>query len=158
MQVATFVCVIVGSYYLMSIVQTVLHRLYGHKKRIWTVFEAHAIRHHGQYPPNSLQSEPFVELESHALYYYGIPIVVFAAIAYVAFGPLVTIAHLVGVFATFSWHVYLHRQYHLIKSSLERFAWFQKKRKLHFDHHRDARVNFAVVEFWIDTVMGTRKD
>lgn len=80
---------------------------------IRAVFEAHAIRHHGQYPANNLQSETFVELESHALYYYGIPIVVIAAIIYVALGPLVTIAHLVGVFATFSWHVYLHRQYHL---------------------------------------------
>jgi sterol desaturase/sphingolipid hydroxylase (fatty acid hydroxylase superfamily) len=158
MQALIFINVAVGSYYLMSIVQTVLHRYCGHKQRIRAVFEAHAIRHHGQYPPTKLQTKTFVELESHALYYYGIPIVVFTATIYVTFGLMVTNAYLVGVFFTFAWHVYLHRQYHLTTSPLDRFAWFQRKRHLHFEHHRNARVNFAVVEFWIDTLMGTRKD
>jgi sterol desaturase/sphingolipid hydroxylase (fatty acid hydroxylase superfamily) len=66
-------------------------------------------------------------------------------------------AHLLGVFATFRWHIYLHEHYHLIDTPLERFAWFRKKRELHYIHHRDARYNFAVVEFWIDRLMGTHK-
>ena len=158
MQALIFLNVVVGSYYLMSIMQTVLHRYYGHKQRIRAVFEAHAIRHHGQYPPSKLQTEVFIELESHALYYYGIPIVVFLAIIYLIFGPLVTTAYVVGVLFTFVWHYYLHRQYHLSESPLDHFVWFRKKRHLHFEHHRNARVNYAVVEFWIDSLMGTRKD
>ncbi len=153
-----FLSVTVGSYYLMSIVQTVLHRDYGHRKRIPAVFSAHAIGHHGIYNKDNLQTKHFEDCESHALNYYGIPIVVIAALTYLVFGPLVMFAHLTGVFATFRWHLYLHEHYHLIDSPLERFAWFREKRRLHFVHHRDARYNFAVVEFWIDSLMGTRKE
>ena len=158
MNVLLFLTVAIGSYYLMSIVQTVLHRDYGHRKRIKAVFDAHAIGHHGLYSPNNLQTEEFEDCESHALNYYGIPIVAFAICIYLYLGPLIMFAHLTGVFATFRWHLYLHEHYHLIDSPLERFAWFRKKRKLHFVHHRDARYNFAVVEFWIDNLMGTRKE
>jgi sterol desaturase/sphingolipid hydroxylase (fatty acid hydroxylase superfamily) len=142
----------------MSILQAVLHRTHGHRNRIRSVFEAHAIRHHGQYPPNKLRTKKFIELESHALWYYGIPIAVIAVLMFFGFGLLITIAHLIGVFVTFAWHVYLHRQYHVLESPLDRFTWFERKRQLHFIHHRDARVNFAVVEFWIDSLMGTRRD
>ena len=107
---------------------------------------------------NNLQTETFVDLESHALNYYGIPIVVVAALVYFFAGTMVMIAHLISVFATFRWHLYLHEHYHLTESYLERFTWFRKKRHLHFIHHRDARYNFAVVEFWIDNLMGTRRN
>lgn len=107
---------------------------------------------------HNLQTRKFIDLESHALNYYGIPIVIVAVLVYWFAGTLVMIAHLTGVFATFRWHLYLHEHYHLIDSTLDRFAWFREKRRLHFIHHRDARYNFAVVEFWIDNLMGTRKD
>ena len=158
MEIVIFLCVAVGSYYLMSIVQTVLHRDYGHRDRIRKVFFAHALGHHGEYNVNNLQTQTFVDLESHALNYYGIPIVIAAVLAYLVGGPLVMIAHLIGVYTTLRWHIYLHEHYHLIDSPFDRFAWFQKKRRLHFVHHRDARYNFAVVEFWIDNLMGTRKE
>jgi hypothetical protein len=158
MNILIFFAVAIGTYYLMSIVQTVLHRDYGHRKRIRAVFDAHAIGHHGEYPPNRLQADTYVDLESHAMNYYGIPIVVIAVLTYLIFGPMVMSAHLVGVFATFRWHVYLHEHYHLNDSSWERFAWFREKRRLHFIHHKHAGYNFAVVEFWIDNLLGTRKN
>ena len=157
MDILIFIAVAVASYYVMSIVQTVLHRDFGHRNRIPAVFSAHAIGHHGQYPKEKLKTETFVDCESHALNYYGIPIVAVAALAWVVGGPLIMTANLLGVFFTFRWHMYLHEHYHLTKTPLERFAWFRKKRELHFIHHRDARYNFAVVEFWIDNLMGTRR-
>lgn len=156
MVVLQFLAVVVVTYYVMSILQTVLHKAYGHKKRITAVFSAHAIGHHGEYNPQNLRTKEFVDLESHALNYYGIPIVVVGALVYWLAGPLIMSAHLVGVFVTFRWHIYLHKHYHLLETPLERFAWFREKRRLHFIHHRDARYNFAVVEFWIDNLMGTR--
>ena len=65
---------------------------------------------------------------------------------------------LLGVFVTFRLNVFLHKHYHLIDTPFERFAWFRRKRELHFVHHRDARYNFAVIEFWIDDLLGTKKD
>ena len=93
MNILIFIGVAVASYYLMSIVQTVLHRDYGHKKRIRAVFHAHAIGHHGIYNKNNLQTEKFEDCESHALNYYGIPIVAFAALIYFFFGLLVMVSH-----------------------------------------------------------------
>ena len=55
MRTLIFLSVAVGSYYLMCILQAVLHRTHGHRKRIRAVFQA------------------------HALYYYGTPIVFVAA-------------------------------------------------------------------------------
>ena len=158
MDVLIFIAVAAGSYYVMSIVQTILHRDFGHRNRIRAVFSAHAIGHHGQYPKEKLKTESFVDHESHALNYYGIPIVAVAALAWWAGGMLIMSANLVGVLFTFRWHMYLHEHYHLIETPLERFAWFRKKRELHFIHHRDARYNFAVVEFWIDNLIGTRRN
>ena len=158
MEVLIFSGVAIASYYLMCFVQTWLHRDFGHKKRILKVFSAHAIGHHGLYNPKNLQTDVFEDCESHALNYYGIPIVLAAALAFWAGGILVMSANLVGVFATFRWHLYLHEHYHLSGSYLERFAWFRNKRRLHFVHHRDARYNFAVVEFWIDSLLGTRRE
>ena len=158
MKVLIFLAVMLGSYYLMAVVQTLLHRSFGHRNRIHPVFSAHAIGHHGIYHRNNLQTESFVDCESHALNYYGIPIVAVAALAWLAGGVLVMSANLIGVFATFRLHLYLHEHYHLIDSPLERFAWFREKRRLHFIHHRDARYNFAVVEFWIDRLTGTHRE
>jgi sterol desaturase/sphingolipid hydroxylase (fatty acid hydroxylase superfamily) len=158
MDILIFLAVAIATYYVMSIVQTVLHRDFGHRRRIDAVFSAHAIGHHGLYNKNRLKTEKFEDCESHALNYYGIPIVVIAALSFWLGGLLIMTANLVGVIFTFRWHMYLHEHYHLIDTPLERFAWFRKKRELHFIHHEDARYNFAVVEFWIDNLMGTRKE
>lgn len=158
MDTLIFLAVAVATYYVMSIVQTVLHRDFGHRRRIDAVFSAHAIGHHGLYNKNRLKTEKFEDCESHALNYYGIPIVVIAALSFWLGGLLIMTANLVGVIFTFRWHMYLHEHYHLSKTPLERFAWFRKKRALHFIHHKDARYNFAVVEFWIDNLLGTRKE
>ena len=143
------------TYYLMSVLQAVLHRDFGHRRRIARVFEGHAVGHHGQYPAHRLQGKSYKDLEGHALNYYGIPALVSATAIYLAFGPLIAVAHLVGILLTFRVNIVLHRHYHLEQTPLERFAWFREKRRLHFLHHQDARVNFAVVEFWIDRLLGT---
>ncbi len=158
MEIVVFIAVLVATYYIMSIVQTVLHRDFGHRNRIRAVFSAHAIGHHGVYNRNNLRTDEFVDHESHALNYYGIPIVIIAAVTWYLGGPLVMAAHLLGVIFTFRWHMFLHKHYHLNETWLERFGWFRKKRHLHFLHHEDARCNFAVVEFWIDTLLGTRRE
>jgi len=158
MEILLFIAVAVASYYLMSFLQTILHRDFGHRRRIQPVFEAHAIGHHGQYNGNQLRTERFIDLDSHALNYYGIPIVVFAVLVWLVAGPLIMTAHLLGVFVTFRLNIFLHKHYHLIDTPFERFAWFRRKRELHFIHHRDARYNFAVIEFWIDDLLGTKKE
>ena len=50
--------------------------------------------------------------------------------------------------ASFYAHVYIDKEYHIEGSSLERFAWFRRKRQLHFAHHLHANSNFAVIDFF----------
>ncbi len=153
-----FLGVTFGSYYLMAIIQTLLHRAFGHKDRIHPVYSAHALGHHAKYDGAEMQGDSYIDSEVHVMYYFAFPIAAVAAVAYLAGGVLALAGNLVGVVAAFWWHLHLHEQYHLIDSYLERFAWFQKKRSLHFVHHRNDRHNFAVVEFWIDSLIGTRKE
>jgi hypothetical protein len=40
--------------------------------------------------------------------------------------------------ASFYAHVYIDKDYHVEGSRLERFAWFRRKRQLHFAHHLHA--------------------
>jgi sterol desaturase/sphingolipid hydroxylase (fatty acid hydroxylase superfamily) len=158
MNTLIFIAVAVCTYYLLSIVQAVLHREFGHRKRIRAVFRGHAIGHHGVYNRRNLRTEAFIHLESSAAGYYGIPIALIGVLVFVAGGTLVLAAHLAGAFVTIYLHVVLHRHYHLNETPLERFAWFREKRRLHFIHHFDARYNFAVVEFWVDDLLSTKKN
>ena len=57
--------------------------------------------------------------------------------------------------ASFYAHVYIDKEYHVEGSSLERFAWFRRKRQLHFAHHLHTNSNFAVIDFFWDRLLGT---
>jgi sterol desaturase/sphingolipid hydroxylase (fatty acid hydroxylase superfamily) len=65
------------------------------------------------------------------------------------------LAYLAGLAFSIGLHLVLHCQYHIRGSILERFAWFRRKRALHFIHHRRVPSNYAIVEDWIDRVLGT---
>ena len=57
--------------------------------------------------------------------------------------------------ASFYAHVYIDKEYHVEGSKFERFAWFRRKRQLHFAHHLHANANFAVIDFFWDRMLGT---
>jgi sterol desaturase/sphingolipid hydroxylase (fatty acid hydroxylase superfamily) len=57
--------------------------------------------------------------------------------------------------ASFYAHVFIDKEYHVEGSRLERFAWFRRKRQLHFAHHLHANSNFAVIDFFWDRMLGT---
>jgi len=152
---AKLIAVFVGSYYYVAIIQTGLHRLFGHRNRIRAVFDAHARGHHAKYAPGRLLSDQWVASEVHVLWYYALVAVPMACVIYLFAGPAMLCAHLVGVAAAISWHIYLHQQYHLAHSRWSRFEWFRRKREMHFVHHCEVHKNCAIVEFWIDRLMGT---
>jgi sterol desaturase/sphingolipid hydroxylase (fatty acid hydroxylase superfamily) len=144
-----------ATYYAASIVQVVAHRFFGHVDRLRPVFESHTAGHHGTYRNEALLSDSWVPAERHVMWYF-VPL----------FAPMVFAVYLVAPFAIFAahvfgltfaiwWHVFLHQQYHLRGSIFERFQWFQRKQQLHFVHHRHVRRNYAIVEFWLDHLLGT---
>lgn len=147
-----------GTYYFAAFVQTILHRIFGHHDRIHRVYETHARGHHAQYPPQRLLTDTWVDSEQHVMWYYAIPFVPAAALVAWLCPPALLIAHLAALLFAIWWHIYLHEQYHLRGCRWERFAWFRKKREMHFIHHRSVHTNYAIVEYWIDSLLGTRRE
>jgi len=148
---ATFI----ATYYAASIIQMVSHRLFGHVDRIGPVFESHALGHHGVYPSDKLLLDHWVPAEKHVMWYF-VPLFAPMVFAVYAIAPFaVFVAHAFGIAFAVWWHVFLHQQYHLRGSLFERFRWFQRKRNLHFVHHRCVHRNYAIVEFWLDHLLGT---
>ena len=89
------------------------------------------------------------------LWYFAVPFSAIAGLVWAMAPFAVFLAYLAGLAFSFALHLVLHRQYHIRGSILERFAWFRRKRALHFIHHRRVLSNYAIVENWIDRVLGT---
>jgi len=147
--------IFVVTYYLSAAVQTISHRLYGHTKRVMAIYAEHTHGHHAQYARSDLLRDDWVPSERHVLWYFAIPFSAIAALVWAIAPFAVLLAYVTGLAFSFSLHLVLHRQYHIRGSVLERFAWFRRKRALHFIHHRRVRTNYAIVENWIDRVLGT---
>jgi hypothetical protein len=146
------------TYYFAAVVQTVMHRVFGHHNRITKIYEIHAKGHHGKYPPQRLLTEQWEDSEQHVMWYYAIPFVPVAAGVAWLLGPWIFAFHVLGMIFAIWWHIHLHKQYHVKGCFWERYRWFRKKRELHFIHHRQVRTNYAIVEYWIDNLLRTRKD
>ena len=150
-ETATFVL----TWYLAAVVQTVSHRLFGHTKRIIPIYSNHTHGHHARYPRHALLQDRWIDSERHVLWYFPVPLGAIALALWQLAPPSVFLAHLMALAFSIWAHVVLHRHYHMRGSPLERLEWFQRKRSLHFVHHRRVRSNYAIVENWIDRVLGT---
>ena len=102
-----------ATYYFAAIVQTVLHRVFGHHDRIHAVYETHAKGHHGKYPPHRLIADEWLDSEQHVMWYYAIPFVPAALAVLWFFGPWLFGSHVLAMVFAIWWHIYLHKQYHL---------------------------------------------
>lgn len=153
-QVAVFAL----TYYGASIVQTLSHQAFGHEKRIMSIYSSHTHGHHARYARNALLQDSWIASERHVLWYFAIPFSIIGLLVFVL-APLALFATHLGALAfSISIHILFHRHYHLRGTPLERFGWFRKKRALHFIHHRRVRSNYAIVENWIDRLLGTYRD
>lgn len=153
-----FLTTVFLTYYAMAIVQTVLHKLFGHRNRIGRIFRNHALGHHAKYRKDELQTDRYIDSETYVMFYYLVPAAAIGALVFALGGLAVLAGYAVGVAFAFWLHLYLHKHYHLRRTWLDRYRWFRHKRALHFEHHLNVRSNYAIVEFWIDRLLGTRQE
>lgn len=146
----------IATYYFVAIVQTILHKLYGHKNRIDIIFQTHAKGHHGKYKPSNLLADKWIDSEQHVMWYYTIPLLPILIFLILFASPKIIIGSLCGLAFSIWWHIFLYKQYHLKNSFFEKYNWFQKKRDLHFIRHSNVTTNYAIIEYWIDSLMGTK--
>jgi len=143
-----------ATYYVTSFVQTVFHRIFGHTRRINAVYDVHVAGHHAKYQTR-LMTEQWISSGGHVMWYYALPLAPILIVAFTLLPVAQFCIHFAAMAWTIWWHIYLHKQYHLRGSWFVRFAWFRRKRALHFIHHRSEHKNFAIVEYAWDRLLGT---
>lgn len=76
------------------------------------------------------------------LTYYGLPWYIGATIYTI-------------LFLSYTWTWYIHAAYHTENHWLERYDWFNRDRKLHFQHHQNVHTNYSIATHFPDKIFGT---
>lgn len=140
---------------LASLLQTVLHRIFGHCFERGRFYQVHMLSHHMIYSWDRLLSDRYCDDEQSVTHFFVVPAVCLESIAFAVLPRALFSVQLAALATSYAVHVYLHTQYHLSRTWLYRLEWFRRRRELHFEHHRDPGCNFAVVEFLWDRIFGT---
>jgi len=157
-EIPRFAGVMAGTHLVMSFGQTLMHYWLGHRRIGGTLFRKHINFHHAYYARGHLATTLPEGNEGNNTPYFFIPIALAGAMAFIVLPPGLFIAMALAAGGSFHVHVWFDKAYHIKGSYLERFAWFRRKRQLHFVHHLHANRNFAVVDFFWDRVLGTYRE
>lgn len=145
----------IGTHLVMSCGQTLLHYGLGHHRRGGALYRNHISFHHRHYARGHLTSATYRGAEGNNTPYFLIPTLLIGGALFFVLPLPVFLVMAASSALSFVAHVVLDREYHVTDSRLERFAWFRRKRRLHFVHHLHADSNFAVIDFFWDRLIGT---
>lgn len=154
-KVLLFAATAVATHLVMSFSQTLMHYKLGHHPMGGKFFRNHVNFHHTYYAKDHLVSPTYLGDEGNNTPFFFIPVLLAGACTYFVLPLDLFAVAVVACAASFYAHVFFDKEYHVEGSRLERFAWFRRKRELHFVHHRHADANFAVIDTFWDRVLGT---
>src|SRR6202049_4871283 len=150
-----FLMTAVATHLVMSFAQTLMHFKLGHHAMGGKFFRNHINFHHTHYSKDRLVSATYLDAEGNNTPFFFIPVFAAGACMYFLLPVDLFVVLVVACAASFYAHVFFDKEYHVEGSRLLRFAWFRRKRELHFVHHRHANSNFGVLHFFWDKVLGT---
>ena len=150
-----FLVTAVATHLVMSFAQTLMHYKLGHCPIGGKFFRNHINFHHTYYSKDHLVSRTYLGDEGNNTPFFFIPVCLVGAFTYFVLPVDLFVVQMVACAASFYAHVFFDKEYHVEGSRLQRFAWFRRKRELHFVHHRHADSNFAVIHFFWDRILGT---
>ena len=148
----------VVTHLLISFSQTLMHYGLGHRRLGGIFFRNHIHYHHVHYSKDHLVSLVHIKNDGNNTPFFLIPIAFMIASTYFIFPLGVFTVQIITVVASFVAHVCLDKQYHTAGSPLLRFAWFRRKRQLHFVHHTHGNSNFAIIDNFWDRLLGTYRN
>ena len=157
-EIPAFALVIVGTHLIMSGGQTLMHYWLGHRRLGGVLFRNHINFHHAHYARGRLTSPIGEGGEGNNTPFFFIPLILAGALVFFVLPLGLFIAMALAAAASFHAHVWFDKAYHIEGSYLERFAWFRRKRQLHFVHHVHANCNFAVIDFFWDRLLRTYRE
>ena len=142
----------------MSGGQTFLHYGLGHRRIGGALYRNHIRFHHRYYAKGHLVSTTYRGEEGNNTPYFLIPTLLIGGALFFVLPLALFLTMAVVSAASFYAHVWLGKEYHVENSRFEHFAWFRRKRQLHFVHHLHADTNFAVIHFFWDRLIGTHRN
>jgi hypothetical protein len=157
-EIPLFTAVMAGTHLVMSGGQTIMHYGFGHRRIGGKLFRNHINYHHAFYARGHLATAVPEGSEGNNTPYFFAPVLLIGVAVWFALPLGLFIAVTLAASMSFAAHVWLDKAYHQKGSYLERFAWFRRKRQLHFVHHLHANANFAVIDFFWDRALGTYRE
>jgi sterol desaturase/sphingolipid hydroxylase (fatty acid hydroxylase superfamily) len=133
-----FIYQLIGSWVLYNAFEYYLHQL-GHMRHLCNpVYRLHMTHHKDYYPVTDLQSDEYRGRNEGVIAFLPItcmPIGYMLWIQEYMMLSMITILILTSD--------YMHTQFHLKGSWLNGYPWFEKRRRIHFIHHRHLDSNFS---------------
>jgi sterol desaturase/sphingolipid hydroxylase (fatty acid hydroxylase superfamily) len=154
-EIPLFTLAIVTTHLVMSGGQTLMHYWLGHRGIGGGLYRNHINFHHARYSRGHLVSSVPEGSEGNNTPFFLLPVFIAGAGLFFVLPLGLFLAVMLTASASFYAHVFFDKAYHVEGSYLERFAWFRRKRELHFVHHLHANSNFAVIDFFWDRALGT---
>jgi sterol desaturase/sphingolipid hydroxylase (fatty acid hydroxylase superfamily) len=140
---------------LATFIQTSLHFALGHHRIGGWFFRSHIKCHHTIYSGKKLATPEYEDEETSLTLFYLIPSAVAVSIAYQVLPRALFWVHLGPFVVLFALHVYVHVQFHVRKSWLNRFGWFRRLRRLHNIHHLNHHKNYSLLQPFWDRLLGS---
>ena len=137
------------------LIQAYFHKSIGHGGWLAWIGKTHRGSHHRVYSASTFEAPLYNRHEDGVEFTYIPPGIILTLLTYALLPPVLAGTSLAAVLASFWSHNYIHKQYHLTGSWMLRFAWFRRKKEIHWIHHRDYTKNFGVIDHLWDRLTGS---
>lgn len=112
-------------------------------------------RHHKDYPVTKLETDTYTDSTGNLENWYLWTIVGSSLIIYSVSSTRTFTIYSIELFLYVNLVDYLHKQFHLKRSWLLRYTWFQKLKQLHLLHHINQGTNFSFLNHSYDKLSNT---
>jgi sterol desaturase/sphingolipid hydroxylase (fatty acid hydroxylase superfamily) len=148
-------CTIAGVYYVVSFIQTYLHRAVAHRVVGGPFYKIHVGSHHTIYNGSHQVADRYSDEERSITLTFVVPYAALQTVALLVLPSDMFVVEFTSCSVVALAHAYVHVHYHLTQTWLDRFVWFRRLRAYHSIHHENTGTNFAVIEPFWDRVLGT---
>ena len=132
-----------------------------HRLMHLTHFEEHQ-EHHRLFTPRDFSDvgyrKPSTQASWRQTLLFAIPTLIQSLVVGGLYGPVLGLVTAIGAAVYSRLIVYIHEAYHIRGHWLTRFAWFHRRRMLHWSHHVQDDTNYGFVGLPWDWILGTYRD
>jgi hypothetical protein len=147
---------ITSVYYFLNFSEYCLHKLSHSRKYGFIFYNKHKVHHINEFPITRLTCDPkdFPITHVYKNIYLHVSIIWWIIMYQLLISYYFNILLIESIIYMLIID-HIHDQYHTNHSYLERFVWFQNKKKKHLYHHKKTHRNFNIIDFTSDKMNQT---